>query len=130
MKVTFSNVFDTDDVIRRLQEAKIQGLDDFVRSISDMNAKLTMLLRSNVSLSDNVDCAVKVLTMKHDEELEIENPQPLKQVQHLVSTRSLPYKNPITSLAWQYNAKGNINIKAQFLGSPDTSSQVTIVMYF
>lgn len=130
MKITLSNLFDTDQIIKRFIDAKLEGFEDFVKGIAEMNDKLTMVLRSNISISDNIDCVEKTLTLIHDEKITIDNPDRLKQVRHIVTTKAIPFQNPVTSFAWAYNAKGSIDIKAQFLGAPNGAVSVTTIMYF
>lgn len=130
MKITLSNIFDANAVIKKFIDAKLQGFEDFVTAISEMNDKLTLVLRSNISIADNIDCTTKVLNMTHDSTFTIQNPDRIKQVQHITPTRVLTFANPVTSFAWAYNAKGEIEMKAQFLGSPTRPVTVTLIMYY
>jgi len=130
LKMTLSKLFDTDVIVKRFNDAKVTGIDDFVSSISSLSDQVITVLRNNVSLADNIDCRVKTLELKHDTSYTFENPLRLKTVQHIVGTRVIPFANPLTSLAWQYNAKGDIEIKAQFLGAPTAPVSLTFVMYF
>lgn len=130
MKINLSKLFDTDVIVKRFNDAKVTGIDDFVSSISSLSDQVITILRNNVSLADNIDCKIKTLDLKHNETFTLENPQRLKTVQHLVATRSIPFANPVSSLAWQYNAKGDLELKAQFVGAPTSPVSVTFVMYF
>lgn len=130
MKITLSKLFDADTVIKRFLEAKVQGIEDFVTAVSDQSDKLIQVLRNNVSIADNIDCLAKDFVMIHNQTLVIENPERLKQVKHITVTKAMPFANPVTSFAWAYNAKGGIDLKAQFLGAPTASVTVTVIMYF
>lgn len=130
MKMTLSKLFDTDVIVKRFNDAKVTGIDDFVSSISSLSDQVITLLRNNVSLADNVDCRVKTVDLKHNTLYTFESPHRLKTVLHIVPTRTQPFANPVTSFAWQYNAKGEIEINVQFLGTPTDPVSTTFVMYF
>lgn len=130
MKLNLSKIFDPDSIIKIFANAKIEGVNDFVTGISDLSDKVIALLRGNVSIADNIDCQEKDVDLIHNKLLVMQNPSTSKTVRHIAHTRAIPFDNPVTAFAWQYNAKGNIEIKAQFTGAPSSTVQVRIVMYF
>lgn len=130
MKIPLSRLFEPDKVVASLQKAKVENMESFIQALSDLYDKSVLAFRNNLSLSDNIDCIVKDLELRHNETLTISNPDRIKTIKHITCTRSFSFAHPVTALAWQYNSQGSLDIRAQFLGTPEGAVRVTLVLYF
>lgn len=129
MKVSFTRGFDTDEVLKTLKDAKVEGLDEFVTNVAESIDKLSQFVQKNITLSDNVDQVTKSYLFYHNRPTVIDPPSDRKKVKVIIPIQSSNWDAPITSFNWRYNLAGKIEIKAWFLGAPLTASTVTMVLF-
>lgn len=129
MKISFTRGFDTEDVIKRLKEGEVEGLDEFVTNVAETLDKLSLFVQKNISLLDNVDQVTKDLALSHGRSITFDAPIERKRVKAILPTQCSGWENPITSFNWRINAAGKVEVIAWFQGNPQTPQTVTMSIY-
>lgn len=130
MKLSLSKLFDPDAIVSAFTAAKISGTENFVLGMSELLEKTQRALNRNINHADNIDCITKEIFLRHNTTITLANPENRKRVRHAIPTATGSFNHPVTAFAWQYNADGNLDIKAQLLGAPADKVSVTIILYF
>ena len=132
MRLSISKLFDTAKVLDIFRGQNMEGLDEFVTSITELSEKIITALRNNISLADNIDCEVREIFLTHNVTAAA-SPSPSnrrKTVRAIIPCYSSSFDNPITSFAWQYDSAGSIRIRAKFDGDPTAAQTVRVIMFF
>lgn len=129
MKISFTRGFDTEDVLKGFQDAKVQGAEEFVNNVAETIDKLSQFVQKNITLADNVDQATKSYLMYHGRSLLVDSPHERKKVKAIIPISTSGWANPITSFNWRYNDKGKIEMIAWFRGDPTDVNQVTVSIF-
>lgn len=130
MKSSFTRGFDTDEIIKRFKDAKVEGVGDFVNSLADVTDKLSQFFQKNISLSDNIDQSTASYVMFHNKILEVDIPNPKKKVKGVVPFQSSDFDAPVTSFSWRINLRGKLELKAWFLGAPAKGQTVSMSIFY
>lgn len=129
MKITASKLFDTDLVVKALEAAKVTGLQDFISNLSEISDQVIRALKNKISLQDNIDCSEKEIALFGDIPLNIANPIDGRRVRHILVSRTRDVANPVTTFAWQYTAKGEIELNVAFK-TFKSKNTVTLLMFY
>jgi len=130
MKWTITRLFDS-------AKAKVtdagKELSDMVVYLAEFCELVGRTLRNGLTFSDNFDCEVKDLVVRHDTETTIMLPD-RKTASGIMVLRAIQSNSTsnliITGFGWYVNQQGQTALKAQFSGAPTTDIKLTVVIYF
>lgn len=124
MKITLTRLLETSKYLATEVGQAIPGFFDYMAEFVE---QVTRSLRSGLTFSDNFDCEVKTVTLKHNTEQIV---SATKSVFGILPVRVVSQGTGIESFAWWYNDQGTLTVKAAFTGAPTAAQSVVLVVLF
>lgn len=123
-KYTVSRLLET---TRLLTTDAGEQLKDLVNYTSEMAENIARLLRNGLSFSDNFNCQIREVSVKHEV---LEPVGADKPVLGIIPIRVLSTTVDLESFGWHYDERGRLVVRAAFTGAPANSQKLTLVLLF
>lgn len=132
MKISIGKTFDTGQIIKSFKEIGVKGAEEFVTYFSDLSTQLVNALRGTLTLEENLNTLVKTVSMTDNTRFSftLTGQNAKKTPKHIIVTRAYPITNAVTSFGWQILQDGSVEVLATFNGTPTSSVDVTLVIFF
>lgn len=129
-KITSTRTFDVGRVIQALAAKGIGDLEDFLTYVQDFSIQMISALNKTLTIEQNLDSETRVIGLMDGipQKIFIQNSQ--KVPLHIITTKTMPFSNPVTSFAWQILQDGSLQVQASFLGSPTSQVDTTLIILF
>lgn len=124
MKITLTRLLETSKYLATEVGQAIPGFFDYMAEFVE---QVTRSLRSGLTFSDNFDCDIKTVSLKHNTEQIISSN---KSAIGIIPIRVISQGTGLDSFAWWYSDQGNLTLKASFTGSPTAAQSVVVVVLF
>lgn len=124
MKVTITRLLETSKILA----TKVgQEIPDFFSYMGEFVEQVTRSLRSGLTFTDNFDCAVKEVSLRHNTAQIIDVP---KTVTGILPVRVVSQEYILRDFGWYYDQQGRLTVKVAFDSDPGSALDVLLVVLF
>jgi di/tripeptidase len=103
-------------------------LEELITFVNDLADQTLRALRQGLTLSDNINCLVQTIQLKHNVEsvLNTDSKTPVA----IIPARVYSSTTGINGFIWYVNSKNEVIVKASFLNTPTDSQKCVLIIHF
>ena len=124
MKLTLTRLL---DLSKALSTNAGNELKDTMTYLAEFVDQCVRSLRNGLTFTDNFDCAISTVGLKHNTATIISSTKP---VNGIVPLRVFSSVNALDSFTWYFDDGGRLTVKAGFVGSPTATINVTLLLLY
>jgi hypothetical protein len=128
-KIRVSKLVDIQGLIQSMTEKGIEGAEEFGTFLSEFSDQVIRGFRNGLSLVDNFYGTEVDVSLKDGVIQKVKN-DPKLTPRHVFPSYVSSFENPVETFSWRLDSSQQIEVRANFLGSPSSTVTVRLVILY